>query len=82
MSPRLKPRLACLLVPVVFGVLAVLGLLAHQAELLEVLLIAAFGAVMLLWVFEWGRDRAGITSATSETASPNTPPTPSPVRKR
>jgi hypothetical protein len=59
MSPRLKPRLSCLIVPVIFGVLAAVAAFTRQAELLEVLVIAAFGGVMLLWAYEWGRDRSG-----------------------
>jgi hypothetical protein len=64
MSPRLKSRLSCLIVPAIFGVLAGIGVYAQQVELLEAVLIAAFGGVMLLWAYEWGRDRRGSLSAT------------------
>jgi hypothetical protein len=59
MSPRLKPSLSCLVVTAAFAVLLVVGLIANTGDAVEVVVIAAFGAVMLLWAYEWGRDRAG-----------------------
>jgi hypothetical protein len=64
MSPRVKPPLSCLLVTAAFAVLLAVGLIAHPADAVEVVVIAAFGAVMLLWAYEWGRDRAGAARAT------------------
>jgi hypothetical protein len=58
MSPRAIPPLSCLLVTATFAVLVVVGLLVHPADAVEVVVIAAFGAVMLLWACEWGRERA------------------------
>ncbi len=59
MTPRLKLPLSCLLVAAAFAIILGIGLMAHPQEILEVAVIAAFGAVMLLWVYELGRDRAG-----------------------
>jgi hypothetical protein len=58
MSPRVKPSLSCLLVTAAFAVLLAVGLIAQTGDTVEVVVIAAFGAVMLLWAYEWGRDRA------------------------
>jgi hypothetical protein len=58
MSPRLKPPLSCLLVTASFVVILLVGLSGQPQDTLEVVVIAAFGAIMLLWVYELGRDRA------------------------
>lgn len=59
MSPRGKLSLSWLLVTAIFAGLLGMGLLTHPDDAVEVVVIAAFGAVMLLWVYEWGRERAG-----------------------
>ena len=68
MSPRVKPSLSCLLVTAAFAVLLAVGLIAQTGDTVEVVVIAAFGAVMLLWAYEWGRDR--VRSARSEMPFP------------
>jgi hypothetical protein len=59
MTPRLKLPLSCLLATTAFAVILLIGLIAHPQDTLEVVVIAAFGAIMLLWVYEVGRDRTG-----------------------
>ncbi len=55
---RRQPRtLLVLLVLGLFAGLALLGLALGNTDWLEVVVISAFGALMLLWVYEWGRDR-------------------------
>jgi hypothetical protein len=49
--------LLVLLVPALFGGLALLGWALGNTDWLEVVVISAFGVLMLLWVYEWGRDR-------------------------
>jgi hypothetical protein len=57
MTARVKPSLALLLATTAFALLLAVGLIARPADLVEVAVIAAFGTIMLLWVFEWGRER-------------------------
>lgn len=59
MNPRGKLSLSWLFVIAIFAALLGAGLLTHPDDAVEVVVIAAFGAVMLLWVYEWGRERAG-----------------------
>lgn len=57
MTPRVKPSLPLLLTVTAFAVFFVVGLVARPADLVEVVIISAFGAVLLLWAYEWGRER-------------------------
>src|SRR4051794_6161329 len=57
MRPNSRNALGCLLVPAAFGVLTGIGLALGKTEWVEVLVISALGALLLLWAYEGGRPR-------------------------
>ncbi len=61
MSPRKRRSLSWLLLSAAFVVLLGVGLLTHPDDAVEVIVIAGLGVLMLLWAYEWGRDRASRT---------------------